>query len=200
MPNLRRRRARNGSAVMAKQICPYLPIYTIHQDPTRLYRPLGLVVQHKTEGMGVIRDLVARLKDFTGGRVGAYDRSVNGDLIFPTLRELSNQAHEIYTVEGVGPDAIVGLIMNVQSVPSKGMAMMQITVYGTAVRYLTPEEEAEVKKDERGLLQVLGSLVETMRNFMETIRDFMEEVRRWWRGEKDRADSVGSRDDHAMRS
>ena len=82
--------------------------------------------------MGVIRDLVARLKDFTGGQVGAYDRSVNADLIFPTLRELCNQAHDIYTVDGVGPDAIVGLVMNVQSVPSKGMAMMQITVFRSA--------------------------------------------------------------------
>src|SRR5262249_4421438 len=156
---------------MAKQVAPYLPIYTIHQDPTRRFRPLGLVVQHKTEGMGVIRDLVARLKDFTGGRVGAYDRSVNADLIYPTLRELCNQAHDIYTVDGVGPDAIVGLVMNVQSVPSKGMAMMQITVYGTAVRYLTPEEEeeAEAKAGEANILEALHALI--------------DEIRRWGRGE-----------------
>ena len=178
---------------MAKQVAPYLPIYTIHQDPTRVFRPLGLVVQHKIEGMGVIRDLVARLKDFTGGRVGAYDRSVHADLIFPTLRDLCNQAHEIYTVDDVGPDAIVGLVMNVQSVPSKGMAMMQITVYGTAVRYLTPEEEAEAKKEERSLLAVLRDLVEAIGNFVE-------EIRRWFRGDRARTDSVGSRDDHVMRS
>src|SRR5574340_1776248 len=92
---------------MAKLDRAWLPIYTIHQDPTRRFRPLGLVVQHKTEGMGVIRDLVARLKDFTGGRVGAYDRSVSKDLIFPTLRDLSDQAHDIYTMDGVAPDAIV---------------------------------------------------------------------------------------------
>lgn len=128
---------------MAKSDRPWLPMYTLHQDPMRRFRPLGLVVQHKTEGMGIFRDWIARLKDLTGGRVGAYDRSVSKDLIFPTLRDLSDQAHDIYTVNNVPPDAIVGLMMNVQSVPSKGMAMMQITIYGTAVRYLTDEEEAE---------------------------------------------------------
>jgi len=177
---------------MAKIDRPWLPMYTVHQDPMRRFRPLGLVVQHKTEGMGVIRDFVARLKDITGGRVGAYDRSVSKDLIFPTLRDLSDQAHDIYTVNNVPPDAIVGLMMNVQSVPSKGMAMMQITVYGTAVRYLTPEEEDELKKEERSLFEMLRGLVETMRNFID-------EIRRWVSSGRARADSVG-RDDHAMRS
>ena len=177
---------------MAKIDRPWLPMYTVHQDPMRRFRPLGLVVQHKTEGMGVIRDFVARLKDITGGRVGAYDRSVSKDLIFPTLRDLSDQAHDIYTVNNVPPDAIVGLMMNVQSVPSKGMAMMQITVYGTAVRYLTEEEEAEAKKDERGLFELLRGLIETM-------RDFIDEIRRSFSSDRARADSVGH-DDHAVKS
>ena len=124
---------------------PYLPIYTLHQNPECRYQPLGLVVVHKTEGMGVFRDFIARLKDLTGGRVGAYDRSVNVDLIVPALRELSDQAHEIYTVDGIAPDAIMGLVMDVQSVSSTGMAMMQITVYGTTVRCVTPEDEAGVR-------------------------------------------------------
>ena len=177
---------------MAKIDRPWLPMYTVHQDPVRRFRPLGLVVQHKTEGMGIFRDWIARLKDLTGGRVGAYDRSVSKDLVFPTLRDLSDQAHDLYTVNNVPPDAIVGLMMNVQSVPSKGMAMMQITVYGTAVRYLTEEEEAEAKKDERGLFELLRGLIETM-------RDFIDEIRRWFSSDRARADSVGH-DDHAMRS
>lgn len=127
---------------MAKLDRPYLPMSTLHQNVEYRYRVLGLVVIHKTEGMGLFRDFVARLKDFTGGRVGAYDRSVNGDLIFPALRELSDQAHDIYTVGEEAPDAIMGLVMDVQSVSSKGMAMMHITVYGTAVRYLGPSEES----------------------------------------------------------
>lgn len=166
-------------------------MYTVHQDPTRRLRPLGLVVQHKTEGMGIFRDWIARFKDLTGGRVGAYDRSVSKDLIFPTLRDLSDQAHDIYTVNDVPPDAIVGLMMNVQSVPSKGMAMMQITVYGTAVRYLTPEEEDESRKEERSLLEMIRGLVESQRNFIDGIR-------RWFQGDRARTDSVGH-DDHAMR-
>lgn len=124
---------------------PYLPIYTLHQNPESRYQPLGLVVVHKTEGMGVFRDFIARLKDLTGGRVGAYDRSVSADLIVPALRELSDQAHDIYTVDGIAPDAIMGLVMDVQSVSSTEMAMMQITVYGTAVRCVTPEDEAGVR-------------------------------------------------------
>jgi len=168
---------------MVKQVGPYLPIYTIHQDPTRPFQPLGLVVQHKTEGMGVIRDLVARFKDFTGGRVGSYDRSVHADLIYPTLRELCNQARDTYTVDGVGPDAIVGLVMDVKPAPSNDMAMMQIIAYGTAVRYLTEEEEAAMKQEETSLRVVLRALV-------EAIREFIDEIRRWFRGDRARADPL----------
>ena len=130
---------------MEKHDRPYVPIYTLHHNPECRYQPLGMVVVHKTEGMGVFRDFIARLKDLTGGRVGAYDRSVNVDLIVPALRELSDQAHDIYTVDGIAPDAIMGLVMDVQSVSSTGVAMMQITVYGTTVRGVTPEDEAGVR-------------------------------------------------------
>ena len=172
---------------------PYLPIYTLHQLTEYRYHPLGLVVIRKTEGMGMFRDWVARLKDLIGGRVGAYDRSVNADLIFPALRELSDQAHDIYTIDGVAPAAIMGLVMDLQSVSSKGMAMQQITAYGTAVRYLTLEEEAESKPAESKIVDALHALV-------DEIRRFIDELRRWFSGERARADSVGSRDHHVTRS
>ncbi len=174
---------------MGKHDRPYLPIYTLHQITDSRFRPLGLVVIHKTEGMGVLRDLIARLKDLTGGRVGAYDRSVNSDLIFPALRELSDQAHDIYTIDGVSPDAIMGLVMDVQSVSSKGMAMQQITAYGTAVRYLTPEEEAAIKPAESKVLEALHPLI-------GEIRQFNDEIRRWFTRQKSEAERAG-REDHA---
>ena len=128
---------------MGKDDRTYLPMYSLHSQPIVPYRPLGLVIIHKTEGMGFFRDFFARLRDFAGGTVRSYGKSAHNDLIFPALRELSNQAHDLYTTEEWGPpDAIFGLVVDVQSVSSKNMAMMHVTTYGTAIRYLSDYEEA----------------------------------------------------------
>ena len=121
---------------------PYLPIFSMHeskllqeQGEVRV-QPLGLVFVHKTEGMGVFRDVLARIKDFFGGNVGTYNNSVHTDLIIPALRELSDLAHHIYGSELHGaPDAILGFVMNVQPLSSKGMSMMQVTMFGTVVKF-----------------------------------------------------------------
>jgi len=56
-------------------------------------------------------------------------------LIGPALKEMSDRAHDIYTSDLYGgPDAIVGFSMDVDSMSSKGMSMMQVTMYGTAVK------------------------------------------------------------------
>ena len=109
---------------------PYLTMLTIDHVPGHTIQPLGLVIVHMTEGMGVFRDLFAKVSDFLGGRVGQYDRSVKG-LIFRALRSLSDQAWMVYGSNGEHIDAIVGLTVDVQPIASKGMAMMQITAYGT---------------------------------------------------------------------
>ncbi len=119
----------------------YLPIYSLDESRILLedgeYRvqPLGLILVHRTEGMGVLRDVMARVKDFFGGNVGTYNNSVYADLILPAMRELSDRAHDIYTSDVYGaPDAILGFSMSVIPVSSKGMSMMQATMYGTAVK------------------------------------------------------------------
>lgn len=120
---------------------PYLSMYTVSGDRILLegkeYRvqPLGLMFVHRTEGMGVVRDLVARVKDFFGGNVGSYNSSVYEDLILPSMRELSDRSHETYYSDLHGsPDCIMGFTMNVYPLSSKGMSMMQATLAGTVCK------------------------------------------------------------------
>ncbi len=121
---------------------PYLPmftlgesgIYSINNEP-QLCEPLGLVFVHKTQGMGWVRDIMARVRDFIGGGVRSYDKPVQNYLILPALRELSDMAYEKYG----NPTAIMGLDFQVETVSAKGMSMKSITVQGTAVRWRTVE-------------------------------------------------------------
>lgn len=120
---------------------PYLSMYTLHGDRILLegkeYRvePLGLMFVHRTEGMGVVRDLIARVKDFFGGNVGSYNSSVYEDLILPAMREMSDRSHETYHSERLGaPDCIMGFTMKVLPLSSKGMSMMQATLVGTVCK------------------------------------------------------------------
>jgi uncharacterized protein YbjQ (UPF0145 family) len=127
---------------MASTERPYLPMYTLGESGVyciegkpRMCEPLGLVFVHKTQGMGWIRDIAARLRDFFGGGVRSYDKPVQRDLILPGLRELSDMAYDYYD----NPMAILGVTFEVMSIGSKGMAMMSITIKGTAVRWVEVE-------------------------------------------------------------
>jgi uncharacterized protein YbjQ (UPF0145 family) len=120
---------------------PYLSMYTLHGDRILLegkeYRvqPLGLMFVHRTEGMGVVRDIIARIKDFFGGNVGSYNSSVYEDLILPSMREMSDRSHETYSSDLYGaPDCIMGFTMSVLPLSSKGMSMMQATLVGTVCK------------------------------------------------------------------
>jgi uncharacterized protein YbjQ (UPF0145 family) len=120
---------------------PYLSMYTLHGDRIVIegkeYRvqALGLMFVHRTEGMGVFRDIFARIKDFLGGNVGSYNSSVYEDLILPSMREMSDRSHETYYSDLHGsPDCIMGFTMNVLPLSSKGMSMMQATLVGTVCK------------------------------------------------------------------
>lgn len=120
---------------------PYLSMYTLHGDRIVLdgkeYRvePLGVMFVHRTEGMGVVRDIIARIKDFFGGNVGSYNSSVYEDLILPSMREMSDRSHETYYSDLHGsPDCIMGFTMSVLPLSSKGMSMMQATLVGTVCK------------------------------------------------------------------
>lgn len=120
---------------------PYLPVFSVDEGRLLLeegeYRVqhLGLTFAHRVEGMGWFRDILAKLNDFFSGNVGTYNSSVQSRLIVPALREMSDRAHELYASDLDGaPDAIVGFAMAVTPMSSKGMSMMQVTMYGTVVK------------------------------------------------------------------
>jgi uncharacterized protein YbjQ (UPF0145 family) len=120
---------------------PFLPVFTVHEtqllfdDGEYRVQHLGLTYAHRVEGMGWFRDIMAKISDFFGGNVSTYSASVQKRLIGPALKEMSDFAHDLYTSDIYGgPDAIVGYSMDVDSMSSKGMSMMQVTMFGTAVK------------------------------------------------------------------
>lgn len=137
---------------MNTMLNPILPMYTVDKsnDQHGEYIPLGLVLVNKIEGLGVFREFFARIKDLIGGTVRSYSRPVMSGLIFPALRELSDEAHRIYTTKEYHPDAIMGLIIETKELSGKGMSMMMCTVYGTAVQYVKREESlVNIEMNER---------------------------------------------------
>ncbi len=102
--------------------------------------PLGMVFSHRTQGITWFRDVFARIRDLLGGAVKSYDKPVYRDLIIPCLRDLSDQAHELYdvpdTVPAVGPDVVIGVSYEVNHISGKGMSMMAVSARGTAARWV----------------------------------------------------------------
>ena len=85
---------------------------------------LGLVTANAVRARNIGRDILAGLKNITGGEIGAYRQ---------LLIESREQALERLTAEAeaLGADALVAIRMTTASVMS-GVA--EILVYGTAVK------------------------------------------------------------------
>jgi uncharacterized protein YbjQ (UPF0145 family) len=98
--------------------------------------PLGMVFSHRTQGINWFRDVIARMHDFLGGAVKSYDKPVYKNLIIPCLRDLSDQAHDLYDTPEEGPDVVIGVSYEVTHISGKGMSMMAVSARGTAARWV----------------------------------------------------------------
>ena len=87
---------------------------------------LGIVTGETIQGANVIRDVMATVTDFVGGRSAAYEESV-GHARASALEELSDRAQLL------GADAVVGVSMDYETIGSRG-AMIMVTASGTAVK------------------------------------------------------------------
>ncbi|MBU1175695.1 MAG: YbjQ family protein [Alphaproteobacteria bacterium] len=87
---------------------------------------LGIVTGETISGANIIRDVMATVTDYVGGRSAAYE-------------EILEQARESSLVEMVdrarlkGADAVIGVSLDYEVVGSRG-AMLLVTAAGTAVR------------------------------------------------------------------
>ncbi len=87
---------------------------------------LGLVHGEIVSGANILRDVMATVTDFVGGRSAAYEESLQNSRE-AALQELTDRAQRL------GADAIVGLQLDFEVIGSRG-AMIMVTAVGTAVR------------------------------------------------------------------
>lgn len=87
---------------------------------------LGIVSGETVSGANIIRDMMAAVTDFVGGRSAAYEETLQ-QARDSTLRELTDRARQM------GADGVVGLSVDFEVIGGRG-AMIMVTAIGTAVR------------------------------------------------------------------
>jgi uncharacterized protein YbjQ (UPF0145 family) len=87
---------------------------------------LGLVHGEVVSGANILRDVMATVTDFVGGRSAAYEEELTNSREH-ALQEVRDRAQRL------GADAIVGLQLDFEVIGSRG-AMIMVTAVGTAVR------------------------------------------------------------------
>ena len=96
---------------------------TIEGHPVRQY--LGLVTGETIIGANFIKDILASVRDFFGGRSGSYE-SVLREAKDTALKELSDRA------AAMGANAVVGIDLDYETL-GEGGSMIMVTASGTAV-------------------------------------------------------------------
>jgi uncharacterized protein YbjQ (UPF0145 family) len=87
---------------------------------------LGLVHGEIVSGANILRDVMATVTDFVGGRSAAYEEELERSRQ-AALQELSDRAQRL------GADAIVGRQLDFEVIGARS-AMIMVTAVGTAVR------------------------------------------------------------------
>lgn len=87
---------------------------------------LGLVHGEVVSGANILRDVMATVTDFVGGRSAAYEEELQNSRE-AALRELTDRAQR------QGADGVIGVSIDFEVIGSRG-AMIMVTAVGTAVR------------------------------------------------------------------
>src|SRR3954447_110694 len=87
---------------------------------------LGLVHGEIVSGANILRDVMATVTDFVGGRSAAYEEELTHSRE-AALREITARAQRLRA------DAVIGLTLDFEVIGSRG-AMIMVTAVGTAVR------------------------------------------------------------------
>ena len=95
-------------------------------DGRQIRQYLGLVTGEAIMGANVIRDFMASLTDFVGGRSGTYESK------FAEARETALQELE-EAAQRKGADAVVGIDIDYQVLGASN-GMLMVTATGTAVK------------------------------------------------------------------
>lgn len=87
----------------------------------------GVITGETIIGANVFRDFMASIRDFFGGRSGAYE-DVLRQAKNTALAEMEREA------ERMGANAVVGIDLDYETVGQSG-SMLMVTCSGTAVRF-----------------------------------------------------------------
>lgn len=96
---------------------------TVEGYPVKQY--LGIVSSETIIGANAIRDFMAGIRDFFGGRSGSYE-TVLREAKDTALNELTERAQQL------GANAVVGIDLDYETVGANG-SMLMVTASGTAV-------------------------------------------------------------------
>ena len=88
---------------------------------------LGVVAGEAISGANFVKDLMASLRDFTGGRSAAYEEELSKARNI-ALDEMNQKA------AAIGANAVVGIDIDYGTLGDKG-SMLMVSVNGTAVKY-----------------------------------------------------------------
>ena len=95
----------------------------IEGHPIREYK--GVVTGETIIGANVLKDFLAGIRDFFGGRAGSYEK-VLIEAKETSLREMMDRA------QGMGANAVVGIDIDYETIGSNG-SMLMVATSGTAV-------------------------------------------------------------------
>ncbi|NBX86098.1 MAG: hypothetical protein EBQ80_02495 [Proteobacteria bacterium] len=99
---------------------------TDHVEGYRIRKYGPLVASEAVMGTNVFRDFFAKVRDFVGGRSGAFQHALM-DARELILRELSEQA------EAAGCNAILAIDLDYSEISGSGKTMLMVAAQGTAV-------------------------------------------------------------------
>ncbi len=91
----------------------------------RIIRYYGIVSGETIIGANVFRDFLAGIRDFVGGRSGAYEEGLR-QAKDTAIREMEEQAARL------GANAVIGVDLDYETVGGSG-SMLMVTATGTAV-------------------------------------------------------------------
>lgn len=94
-------------------------------DGRRILEYKGVVTGETIVGANVLKDFMAGLRDFFGGRSGTYEKVLR-DAKESAMREMEERAAEL------GANAVVGIDLDYETV-GHGGSMLMVTCSGTAV-------------------------------------------------------------------
>ena len=91
----------------------------------RILEYKGVVTGETIVGANVLKDFMASLSDFFGGRSGTYDKVLR-EAKEAAMREMEQRAAEL------GANAVVGIDLDYEAIGQNG-SMLMVTCSGTAV-------------------------------------------------------------------